>query len=83
MDMETSSSGNSCDSVEEFVMNKKKQNADCDHNGFFCESPFRFVLERSASSSSGHRTPEFSSPPDSPSRHQIEVCHILKYILFF
>jgi hypothetical protein len=88
MDMETSSSGNSCDCVEEFVMNKKKQNAtDCDcfdHNGFFCESPFRFVLERSASSSSsGHRTPEFSSPPDSPSRHQIEVCHILKYILFF
>ncbi|CAJ2672664.1 unnamed protein product [Trifolium pratense] len=75
LDTETSSSGNSCDEVDEFVINKKKQNEDCvcfDHRGFLCESPFRFVLERSVSSSSGHRTPEFSSPADSPSRNQTE-----------
>ncbi|XP_058747776.1 uncharacterized protein LOC131620657 [Vicia villosa] len=77
---ETSSSGHShsCDSVEdvEFVMmNTKKQNvADCgcfDQHGFFCESPFRFILEKSPSTS-GRRTPEFSSPVESPSRHQPE-----------
>ncbi|MBA0713350.1 hypothetical protein Golax_012390, partial [Gossypium laxum] len=33
-----------------------------------CESPFHFVLQRS--SSFGHRTPIFSSPATSPSRHQ-------------
>lgn len=77
LDMETSSSGHSCESVEEveFVMSKKKENVDCacfDPHGFFCESPFRFALERSASSSSGRRTPEFFSPAESPRRPQIE-----------
>ncbi|MBA0558385.1 hypothetical protein Golob_015406, partial [Gossypium lobatum] len=33
-----------------------------------CESPFHFVLQRSPSF--GHRTPIFSSPATSPSRHQ-------------
>ncbi|KAL5067739.1 hypothetical protein RYX36_018626 [Vicia faba] len=74
---ETSSSGHSCDSVEEVefvMMNTKKQNADCacfDQHGFFCESPFRFILEKSPFTS-GRRTPEFSSPVDSPNRHQPE-----------
>ncbi|CAL5207376.1 unnamed protein product [Lathyrus oleraceus] len=74
---ETSCSGHSRDSIEEVefvMMNTKKQNADCacfDQHGFFCESPFRFILEKSPSTS-GRRTPEFSSPVNSPNRHQQE-----------
>ena len=57
----------------------------CDHENDFCQSPFRFVLTRSPSS--GHRTPEFSSPATSPSRHKQEVgivlflflCHIFSH----
>lgn len=77
LDMETSSSGHS--SVEEdaeFFDNKNKQNGDCacfDNHGFFCESPFRFVLQKSPSSSTGRRTPEFSSPAVSPTRHRTQV----------
>lgn len=78
MDMETSSSGHSCDSVEEeavFVVDKmQKQIDDDDQYGLFRESPFRFVLQR-CPSSSGRRTPEFVSPPVSPSRHKKEVRH--------
>ncbi|KAG6596552.1 hypothetical protein SDJN03_09732, partial [Cucurbita argyrosperma subsp. sororia] len=37
----------------------------------FCDSPFRFVLQ--SSPSAGHRTPEFSSPPSSPARHDHQV----------
>ena len=88
MDMETSSSGHySCCEFEE------KENAHCgacfvgddDNNGFFCESPFRFVLQRNPSSSSGHRTPEFSSPASSPSRRRTEVrrFHIITIIINF
>ncbi|XP_030493918.2 stress response protein NST1-like [Cannabis sativa] len=45
----------------------------CDHENEndFSQSPFRFVLTRSPSSA-GHRTPEFSSPAPSPSRHKQE-----------
>ncbi|XLR27335.1 hypothetical protein S83_055235 [Arachis hypogaea] len=35
------------------------------HNGGFFESPFRFVLQKSPSSSSGLNTPELPSPPPS------------------
>lgn len=43
----------------------------CESN--FCDSPFRFVLQ--SSPSSGHRTPEFSSPAASPVRrdHQVSL----------
>lgn len=44
----------------------------------FCESPFHFVLQRSPSS--GRRTPDFSSPARSPSRHNMEVC--LLFVFF-
>lgn len=81
LDMETSCSGHSCDYVEQvqFVMNKDKENGDCacfHHRRFFCESPFRFVLQRTASSSSARRTPDFLSPVGSPTHNQTEVCHL-------
>ncbi|XP_061363932.1 uncharacterized protein LOC133307437 [Gastrolobium bilobum] len=77
MDMETSSSGHSYDSADEEAQfpNKQKEKDECacfDDHGFFCESPFRFVLQKSPSSSSGRRTPEFSSPALSPSRNRTE-----------
>ncbi|KDP42695.1 hypothetical protein JCGZ_23635 [Jatropha curcas] len=70
LDLETSSSSQS-----EEVENFKYLNVDgiCDFASFdnhFCESPFHFVLRRSPSS--GHRTPVFSSPVISPSRHKSE-----------
>ncbi|XP_019426619.1 PREDICTED: uncharacterized protein LOC109335034 isoform X2 [Lupinus angustifolius] len=73
LDIETSSNSNeSYDSVED------KDNTECvcfddKKNGdFFCESPFRFALEPSPTAFSGRRTPEFSSPVSSPSRHRTE-----------
>ena len=47
----------------------------CDESTEFCDqSPFRFVLQRTPSSSpssfSGRRTPEFSSPVASPARRR-------------
>ncbi|CAL0299364.1 unnamed protein product [Lupinus luteus] len=73
LDIETLSNSNeSYDSVED------KENSECvffedKKNGdFFCESPFRFALERSPTAFSGCRTPEFSSPVSSPSRHRTE-----------
>lgn len=76
LDMETSSSGQSDDSDEIGFVSKRKHITDCaccDHS--FCESPFRFVLQRSPSS--GRQTPEFSSPVSSPSRHRTQVCLFL------
>ncbi|XP_050229834.1 uncharacterized protein LOC126678953 [Mercurialis annua] len=57
LDLETSSSGQLSQEME-FVSN---------------DSPFHFVLKRSSSSSSGHRTPVFLSPATSPCRHKTEV----------
>ncbi|CAK9148803.1 unnamed protein product [Ilex paraguariensis] len=42
----------------------------------FCSSPFRFSLQRNPSS--GVRTPEFSTPATSPSRHQKELAKITR-----
>lgn len=39
----------------------------------FCESPFHFVLPTTPSSS-GHRTPHFTSTATSPARRSTEVC---------
>ncbi|KAJ9695180.1 hypothetical protein PVL29_010593 [Vitis rotundifolia] len=69
LDMETSSSSQSEVSAEIDFVSKERQNDDfasCDKD--FCTSPFRFVLQRSPSSES--RTPNFSSPATSPSRHR-------------
>ncbi|RDX84566.1 hypothetical protein CR513_34361, partial [Mucuna pruriens] len=67
LDLETCSSAHSFDdSVEEIeFLNKRKQNnqTDCFHDhAFFCESPFRFSLQRS---------PDYSPrrTPASPTRH--------------
>lgn len=50
----------------------------CDEE--FCESPFRFALQRSPPS--GHRTPEITSPPaSSPVRRDLKV-HINIVLLF-
>ncbi|KAE9590867.1 hypothetical protein Lal_00023262 [Lupinus albus] len=76
LDMETSSSSSSrhCDDDSEsqeidFVTNQK-HDIECpccyDINAF-CNSPFRFVLQRSPSS--GCHTPELPSPAQSPGRH--------------
>ncbi|KAK7278628.1 hypothetical protein RJT34_23662 [Clitoria ternatea] len=61
---ETSCSGHSFDEDIPF-QEKQKHTADDQRYA----SPFRFVLQRNPSSSSGRRTPEFSSPPTSSSRH--------------
>ncbi|XP_028789942.1 uncharacterized protein LOC114746528 [Neltuma alba] len=65
--METSISSQ-CDEFEEFDFLSKRNNitecACCDNNAL-CQSPFGFVLHRSASSASG--TPELASPASSPS----------------
>ncbi|OIV92191.1 hypothetical protein TanjilG_30899 [Lupinus angustifolius] len=76
LDMETSSSSSSrhCDDDSElqeieFVTNQK-HDIECvcfhDINGF-CNSPFRFVLQRSPSSD--RHTPDLPSPAQSPGRH--------------
>ncbi|XVF55666.1 hypothetical protein PTKIN_Ptkin06aG0055300 [Pterospermum kingtungense] len=66
MDLDTSSSCSQSEDFEEIFMSKD----DVLENKQFFESPFHFVLQRSPSF--GHRTPLFSSPPTSPSRHQKE-----------
>ncbi|OWM79113.1 uncharacterized protein LOC116197115 [Punica granatum] len=63
LDLETSTSGS--DSVE-LAAEEEEVYAAFDES--FCESPFRFVLRRSPSSS-GERTPDFASPAASPARH--------------
>ena len=81
LDLDSSISSQSVDlEVIEFLTKQRPETdfACCDKH--FCESPFRFVLQRSPSSSSGRRTPEFQSPAASPSRHKNEVCH---YAFFF
>ncbi|KAM2466581.1 hypothetical protein PS1_008489 [Malus domestica] len=50
----------------------------CDKVNAFCESPFRFVLQPNPSSS-GHCTPEFTSPAASPSRHKQEEEGLKKF----
>lgn len=44
----------------------------------FCESPFHFVLQTTPSSS-GHRTPHFTSTATSPARRSTEVCLNLSF----
>ncbi|KAH6825310.1 hypothetical protein C2S53_009914 [Perilla frutescens var. hirtella] len=58
LDFEASTSSRVSDLSEEIMSDQS-----C-----FCESPFRFSLHKSPSSS-GRRTPEFSSPAASPTRH--------------
>ncbi|KAJ0027526.1 hypothetical protein Pint_35902 [Pistacia integerrima] len=69
LDLETSCSSDLSEDFEkeiEFVCEKENIDfASCEKH--FCESPFRFVLQRSPSS--GRRTPEFTSPATSPGRH--------------
>ncbi|XVE61530.1 hypothetical protein DITRI_Ditri06bG0047700 [Diplodiscus trichospermus] len=73
MDFYTSSSSSQSEDFEEIFMSKdvSENNSafdSCDNQ--FCESPFHFVLQRSPSF--GHRTPLFTSPATTPSRHQKE-----------
>ncbi|MED6193473.1 hypothetical protein PIB30_019769 [Stylosanthes scabra] len=77
--VDTSEVGFRCSCSEERVCSSSSNAGSCcfvvdDDNDFFCESPFRFVLQRSpsATSSSGRRTPEFSSPASSPNHHRTE-----------
>ena len=85
LDTETSSSASSghydgdddSEEIIDFVTNQK-HDAECycchDNDNGFCESPFRFVLQRSPSSS-GRNTPELASPAPSPSRQRTQVSH--------
>lgn len=70
LDMDSSISSQSVDSEVIEFLTKQRAETDfscCDKH--FCESPFRFVLQKSPSTSSGRRTPELQSPAASPSRH--------------
>ncbi|KAI9153577.1 hypothetical protein LWI28_013362 [Acer negundo] len=73
LDLETSCSSQCEDYFGEeieFVSNDR-ENGDFDScEKHCCESPFRFVLQKSPSS--GHRTPDFSSPATSPNRYKKE-----------
>jgi len=80
LDLETCSSGHSFDdSVEQEIQfhNQRKLNS---HDLFFCQTPFRFSLQRSPDYSP-RRTPEFSSPLASPCRHTTQVSP--SFTLFF
>ncbi|XWS59527.1 hypothetical protein CRYUN_Cryun08bG0129600 [Craigia yunnanensis] len=72
MDLDTSCSCSQSEDFEEIFMSKDvlENNSAFACDKQFCESPFHFVLQRSPSF--GHRTPLFSSPATSPSRHQKE-----------
>ncbi|KAA8518612.1 hypothetical protein F0562_016086 [Nyssa sinensis] len=74
LDLETSSSCGSEDSEEiEFVSMESENGGLSPCEKRFCSSPlspFRFSLQKSPSS--GLRTPDFSSPAASPSRHKKE-----------
>ena len=84
LDLESSSSGNSFDDsvVEEIEFLNKGKLINADDHGFFCQSPFRFSLQRSPDYS-GRRTPVFSSPAAAPCRRKTEVCpfHIMIVII--
>ncbi|KAG6638025.1 hypothetical protein CIPAW_10G006300 [Carya illinoinensis] len=71
LDMDFSSSSQSVDSEVLELLSRRREDADfyCCENRF-CESPFRFVLQRSPSS--GRRTPEFTSPTASPTHRKTE-----------
>ncbi|KAG4996318.1 hypothetical protein AAZX31_10G063400 [Glycine max] len=73
LDLESSSSGNSFDDsvVEEIEFLNKGKLINADDHGFFCQSPFRFSLQRSPDYS-GRRTPVFSSPAAAPCRRKTE-----------
>ncbi|KAJ4837168.1 hypothetical protein Tsubulata_042106 [Turnera subulata] len=71
-DLDTASSS-TCRSDEDFEFADKVMNLNdmvdlSSYDRYFCDSPFRFVL--CTSPSSGHRTPDFSSPATSPFRHK-------------
>ncbi|CAI0408066.1 unnamed protein product [Linum tenue] len=66
----SSAGRSSCDEEMEFV-DEIVDFISSDNHKQFCESPFRFVLETSPSSS-GCRTPDFSSPAASPIRLNAE-----------
>ncbi|OMO82102.1 hypothetical protein CCACVL1_12076 [Corchorus capsularis] len=74
MDLDTSTTCSQSEDFEEIFMSNSKNDVfeknsafdSCDKH--FCESPFHFVLQKGPSF--GHRTPLFSSPATSPSRHQ-------------
>lgn len=73
LDLDTSSSTCHSDDGEDFDFVNKVINLDdlvelATNDRHFCESPFHFVL--CGSPSSGHRTPDFSSPAISPNRHK-------------
>ncbi|KAK2655130.1 hypothetical protein Ddye_008182 [Dipteronia dyeriana] len=73
LDLETSCSSQCEDYFEEeieFVSNDRENGYFDSCEKHFCESPFRFVLQKSPSS--GHRTPDFSSPASSPNRYRKE-----------
>lgn len=76
LDMETSTSG--CRSEEDlndrdmvFVAQQSLNGGCASCDNLFCSSPFRFSLQRSPSFG-GSRTPDFSTPAASPSRHKEE-----------
>lgn len=72
-DLETSSCSLSEEDAQEIELaSRLREGVDDDDDKGLCQSPFRFVLQRSPSSS-GRRTPEFSSPATSPSRREREV----------
>lgn len=55
---------------------------DDDDESCFCASPFRFSLHQSPSST-GRRTPEFFSPPPSPTRRGMQVCRFPLWLTEF
>jgi hypothetical protein len=80
LDRDSSICSQSVDSEVIEFLSKRREDTDfacCDKH--FCESPFRFVLQRTRSS--GSRTPEFMSPAASPRRHKKEVCLLSFFFL--
>ncbi|VVA21898.1 PREDICTED: zinc-regulated 8 [Prunus dulcis] len=84
LDLDTASSSSQSEDSEviEFETQQRVDSAclcNCEKiNNGFCDSPFRFVLQTTPSPS-GHRTPEFSSPAASPSRHKQEEEGLKKF----
>ncbi|KAJ6699295.1 HISTONE-LYSINE N-METHYLTRANSFERASE SETD1B-LIKE PROTEIN [Salix purpurea] len=74
LDFDTSSSTSQSEdqNIDHFVNEDIIDHGDFSSNDkqYFCDSPFHFALQRSPST--GCRTPDFSSPVTSPSRHIFE-----------